>query len=112
TAKHYARCSTHTLAERQHVIVDAVSRAKNHERIMDDGAQLKLAIDDVDGGEPHDLGAVGLHWKVQIGAAPIIKALDFDWPTQCSIDCLSHARFVKHALCAGPLLGGRAPPPR
>src|SRR5262245_7284129 len=36
TAKHYARCSAHTLADRQHVIVDVVGRAKNHERIVDD----------------------------------------------------------------------------
>ena len=58
------RCSMHTVAEDQHVVVDAVDGAKNHECIMNDGAQFKPVVDDVDGGKPHDLGAISLHREV------------------------------------------------
>ena len=45
-------------------MVDAVDGAKNHECIMNDGAQFKPVVDDVDGGKPHDLGAISLHREV------------------------------------------------
>src|SRR5262249_54551132 len=54
--------------------------------------------DDVDGGEPHYLGTISLHWEVQIGSAPIVEALNFDGPALRGIDRLSHARLVEHAL--------------
>ena len=45
-------------------MINAAAGAKNHEGIMNDGAQFKPVVDDVNGGKPHDLGTISLHREV------------------------------------------------